>query len=211
MWRTLRRRHVEDLEETTIRAGKPQGLILQGKQASDGPEGTPMQTLAARLGIGQLPERFFQYLRLNTPEPVNLEGVAHFPMHYYAELSVKVRRKWWSEYSRGDLDGKIVGKLGGLSAVRGSSRPVNEIVLMVTRGRVVPATKQEGGKYGGCGKARTKGDRTKSKRYAQGPLEGCSGSQDVETVMPLETRCVSTIGRMSPGVSWRHWETLGDI
>ncbi|KAF8424803.1 hypothetical protein BGX38DRAFT_1147187 [Terfezia claveryi] len=94
----IRRRCVEDLEETTIRAGKPQGPILRGKQASDGPEGTPMQMLAARLGIGQLPERFFQYLRLNTPEPVNLEGVAHFPTHYYAELSVKVPEFQGEEY-----------------------------------------------------------------------------------------------------------------
>ncbi|KAF8414646.1 hypothetical protein BGX38DRAFT_1281763 [Terfezia claveryi] len=160
----IQRRRMEDLEETTIRAGKPQGPILRGKQASDGPEGTPMQTLAARLGIGQLPERFFQYLRLNTPEPVNLEGVAHFPMHYYAELSVKVpefqgegkqthnvqwtaqkafrkqgqpradwvwvRRKGRSEYSRGDLDGKIVGKLEGLFSVRDNINRVHEVALV---------------------------------------------------------------------------------
>ncbi|KAF8415231.1 hypothetical protein BGX38DRAFT_1281439 [Terfezia claveryi] len=186
----IRRRRVEDLEETTIRARKPQGPILRGKQASDGPEGTPMQTLAARLGIGQLPERFFQYLRLNTPELVNLEGVAHFLTHYYAELSVKVpefqgegkqthnvqwtaqkafrkqgqpradwvwvRRKGRSEYSRGDLDGKIVGKLEGLFSVRDNINRVHEVALVSilrVRGSSRPGrdegmVRMEGGRMG---------------------------------------------------------------
>ncbi|KAF8415903.1 hypothetical protein BGX38DRAFT_1147665 [Terfezia claveryi] len=116
----IRRRHVEDLEKTTIRAGKPQSLILWGKQASDGPEGTLMQTLTARLGIGQLPERFFQYLRLNIPEPVNLEGVAHFPMHYYMELSVKVPEFQGEEYE---------GQAGQIGMKEWFRWKVNEIVL----------------------------------------------------------------------------------
>ncbi|KAF8420546.1 hypothetical protein BGX38DRAFT_1280184 [Terfezia claveryi] len=158
------RPRAEDLQKTTIQAETRQGPILRGKQASDGPEGTPMQTLAARLGIGKLSECFTEYLRLNTPGSINLEGVAHFPTHYYTELSVGVpefqgegrqthnvrwtgekafrkqgkprvdwvwvRRRGRSEYSSGDLDGKIVGKLEGLFSVRDDIDRVHEEALV---------------------------------------------------------------------------------
>ncbi|KAF8457635.1 hypothetical protein BGX38DRAFT_1265490 [Terfezia claveryi] len=49
-----------------------------------------------------------------------------------------------------------------------------------------------------------KGERSIRKENSLSPVS-------LETVLPLETRRVSTIGRMSPSVSRRHWETLGDI
>ncbi|KAF8446788.1 hypothetical protein BGX38DRAFT_1270946 [Terfezia claveryi] len=88
----IRRGSAKDVGKTAKEAGKAGGPILGGKQASDGPEGTSMQTLATRLGIMQLPERFYEYLRLNISSSycVNLEEVARYPVHYYAQLTVDV-------------------------------------------------------------------------------------------------------------------------
>ncbi|KAF8435867.1 hypothetical protein BGX38DRAFT_1145574 [Terfezia claveryi] len=49
--------------------------------------------------------------------------------------------------------------------------------IQMVRGEVVPGTKQEGGKYGGVWKSQNKGDRTKSKRYAQGPSKAAVGAK----------------------------------
>jgi len=138
-----------------------------GKQGSDCPEGTPMRKVAERLMVPELPQQFYEYLRVNAGLPVDvvsLAEVARFPTHYYTKLSVAVphfqgegvqtHNVWWtagqafrkmgkprndwvwvrcrgrSKAANGELDGRIVGKLGGLFSVWDHVNKVHEVALV---------------------------------------------------------------------------------
>jgi len=81
-------------------------LNMRGKQASNGPEGTPMGRLAAKLMVPELTQHFYEYLRGLEVGPVSLAEIARFPTPYYTKLTVPVaqfqgkgiqmQNVWWT-------------------------------------------------------------------------------------------------------------------
>jgi len=66
---------------------------FRGKQGSDRPKGIPMCKVAERLMVPELPQQFYEYLRVKAGLPVDVMSmaeVARSPTHYYMKLSVAV-------------------------------------------------------------------------------------------------------------------------
>ena len=165
------RKRTQDADQPEGRSNHPSNAKYPrfgGKQDSDCPEGTLMRKVAERLMVPELPQQFYEYLRVNAGLPVDMVSLAEigrFPTHYYTKQSVamaqfqgegvqthnvwciagkafrkmgKLRNDWvWvrrrgkSKAANGELDGRIVGKPGGLFSMWDHVNKVHEVVLVL--------------------------------------------------------------------------------
>jgi len=114
-----------------------------GKQASNGPEGTPMDRLAEMLMVPELIQHFYEYLRGLAVGAVSQAEVARFPTLFYMKLTVPVAQfqakgiqthnVWWTA-------GKPFRRFG---------KPWADWVWMRHRGRTKAANGELDGKIAG--------------------------------------------------------------
>jgi len=83
-----RTQDAEEPDESPMPLSNSKYARFGGKQASNGPEGTPMGRLAEKLMVTELMQQFYEYLRGLAVAAVSLAEVTRFPTHYYTKLTV---------------------------------------------------------------------------------------------------------------------------